>query len=107
MKIKVIVSLFISLRAVWADVAIHQDSEQLVFQEVDHPDSSEAISPRRALAHDFDDEKFLQEYKCDKNHGYRLKILHREPFIMVVDDFLAPGEAEHFILAGCVKTSAS
>ena len=79
MKIKVIVSLFISLRAVWADVAIHQDSEQLVFQEVDHPDSSEAISPRRALAHDFDDENPVDALNGGNRHRQLMQdIQHSE-----------------------------
>jgi prolyl 4-hydroxylase len=34
-------------------------------------------------------------YVC--KHSYRINIVHRDPLIMMIDDFLQPGEAEHMI----------
>jgi prolyl 4-hydroxylase len=34
-------------------------------------------------------------YVC--KHSYSVRILHRDPFVMIIDDFLQPGEAEHVI----------
>jgi prolyl 4-hydroxylase len=40
-------------------------------------------------------ETFIKEYKCNTEHQFSVKILNRDPFIMYIKNFLAPGEAEH------------
>jgi hypothetical protein len=43
----------------------------------------------------YDPDTYLRNYKC--RNSYTVRILHREPTVMVIDDFLQPGEAEHVI----------
>lgn len=40
-------------------------------------------------------ETFIKEYKCNTEHQFSVKILNRDPFIMYIKNFLAPGEADH------------
>jgi prolyl 4-hydroxylase len=35
------------------------------------------------------------DYVC--KHSYTMRVIHRDPLIMIADDFLQPGEAEHMI----------
>lgn len=43
---------------------------------------------------------YLRDYSCNEEHGYRLRVHRREPLIMTLENFLAPGEAEHLIQLG-------
>jgi prolyl 4-hydroxylase len=48
----------------------------------------------------FDDQKYLETYKCDPDYRFRMKMIRRDPLIMEIEDFLAPGEAEHLAITG-------
>lgn len=55
----------------------------------------------------FDDEEFMQQYVCNKKHGFRMSTLARSPQMFFIGDFLAPGEAEHIRLLAEPKFSRS
>ena len=44
---------------------------------------------------DWDDDAFVAQYHCNPNHTYRVQITNKDPLIMYLNSFLAPGEAEH------------
>jgi prolyl 4-hydroxylase len=44
-------------------------------------------------------------YKC--KHSYSMYIAHRDPTIIIIDDFLQPGEAEHMIAVATPKMERS
>jgi hypothetical protein len=52
------------------------------------------------LSKGFDDAEFMKNYVCDKNHNYTVRVVLRDPLIMEIDNFLAPGEADHLIMLG-------
>lgn len=75
-----------------------QELSQQEIMQMDKQSDREVL--KKALGYDFDMESFRQQYQCDKSKGYRIQVQHREPFLMVVDDFLTPEECDHFIAAG-------
>jgi prolyl 4-hydroxylase len=53
-----------------------------------------------AIIGEFNDDEFMAQYKCNTTHGFGVKILKRDPLLMYISDFLAPGEAEHLQAIG-------
>jgi hypothetical protein len=43
----------------------------------------------------FDDNAFMKNYRCNKEHTFRVEVFKQDPLLMVIHDFLAPGEADH------------
>lgn len=55
----------------------------------------------------FDDEAFMKQYTCNRRHGYTVRVLSRDPQIIYIAGFLAPGEADHMRMAAMPKMNRS
>ena len=76
-----------------------------IYSIASQPQDNHTIVDTSASAEFTTPEEFLKNYKCQ--HSYTVKILHRDPFVAWIDDFLQPGEGEYLKYIGMPKMQRS
>lgn len=84
-----VLGILIGLSSIFASFYLsynhYYGNENSMFYDVEVPDHLT----------DFDHERFLRNYACGEQQGFKFKIISREPLVASLEGFLQEGEAEH------------